>query len=72
MIGRYCIQLQLWAATNGAKCVTSYVVEILYARLFHPIDEESIGLLRDGTEALVGMLAMVTGVRGVDIDESMQ
>lgn len=36
------------------------------------LDDESIGLLRDGTEALVGMLALVTGVGGVDIDESMQ
>lgn len=36
------------------------------------LDEESVGMLRDGTEALVGMLAMVTGVGGVDMDESMQ
>jgi hypothetical protein len=32
-------------------------------------DEESIGLLRDGTIALVGILGMVKGVGGVDIDE---
>ena len=36
------------------------------------VDEESTGLLRDGTAALVGVLAMVTGVGGVDIDEQMQ
>jgi hypothetical protein len=36
------------------------------------VDEDSIGLLRDGTEALVGVLAMVTGVGGVDIDETVQ
>lgn len=36
------------------------------------LDEESVGLLRDGTEALVGIMAMVTGVGGVDIDESVQ
>ena len=35
-------------------------------------DHESIGLLRDGTEALVGVLAMVTGAGGVDIDETVQ
>ncbi len=36
------------------------------------VNEDSIGLLRDGTEALVGVLAMVTGVGGVDIDETVQ
>lgn len=35
-------------------------------------DDESIGLLRDGTEALVGVLAMVTGLGDVDIDETVQ
>jgi hypothetical protein len=35
-------------------------------------DDDSVGLLRDGTEALVGVLAMVTGVGGVDIDGSVQ
>ncbi len=33
------------------------------------VDEESVGLLRDGMEALVGVLAIVTGV---DIDETVQ
>jgi hypothetical protein len=32
-------------------------------------DEESAALLRDGTIALVGILGMVKGVGGVDIDE---
>ena len=32
-------------------------------------DEESVGLLRDGTIALVGILGMVKGVGGVDMDE---
>lgn len=31
-------------------------------------DEESVALLRDGTIALVGILGMVTGAGGVDID----
>ena len=35
-------------------------------------DDANVGLLRDGTEALVGVLAMVTGVGGVDIDASVQ
>lgn len=36
------------------------------------VDGDSIGLLRDGTEALVGVLAMVTGAGGVDIDGTVQ
>jgi hypothetical protein len=36
------------------------------------VDAESVGLLRDGTEALVGVLAMVTGAGGVDIDDTVQ
>jgi hypothetical protein len=35
-------------------------------------DDGSVGLLRDGTEALVGVLAMVMGVGGVDIDDTVQ
>jgi hypothetical protein len=34
-------------------------------------DEESVGLLRDGTIAVLGILGAVKGVGGVDIDESM-
>ena len=36
------------------------------------VDDQSIGLLRDGTEALVGVLAMVVGLDGADIDQSVQ
>ncbi|MDX9944658.1 MAG: hypothetical protein RBS35_07685 [Azonexus sp.] len=36
------------------------------------VDDDNIGLLRDGTEALVGVLAIVTGVGGADIDETVQ
>jgi hypothetical protein len=35
-------------------------------------DDENIGLLRDGTEALVGVLAIVTGAGGGNIDETVQ
>jgi hypothetical protein len=35
-------------------------------------DEDSLELLRDGAEALVGVLAIVTGVGGVDTDETLQ
>jgi hypothetical protein len=36
------------------------------------VDDQNIGLLRDGTEALVGVLAIVTGLEGSDIDQSLQ
>jgi len=36
------------------------------------IDDQNIGLLRDGTEALVGVLAIVSGFGDSDIDESVQ
>ncbi len=34
-------------------------------------DEGSVALLRDGTIALVGILGMVKGVGGVDMDEPL-
>lgn len=37
-----------------------------------PLMNDSLGLVRDGTEALVEVLAMVTRVGGVDIDETVQ
>lgn len=36
------------------------------------LDDENVGLLRDGSEALVGVLAIVTGVGEIDIDETLQ
>lgn len=36
------------------------------------VDDGNIGLLRDGTEALVGVLAMVSGVGETDIDATVQ
>ncbi len=36
------------------------------------VDEKSVGLLRDGTEALIGVLAMVTGGIGDEADVPMQ
>jgi hypothetical protein len=39
--------------------------------LANTADEANVGLLRDGTIALVGILGIVKGVGGVDIDEPM-
>lgn len=36
------------------------------------VNDGNIGLLRDGTEALVGVLAMVSGVGDTDIDATVQ
>jgi len=36
------------------------------------VNDGNIGLLRDGTEALVGVLAIVSGVDGMDMDETVQ
>lgn len=36
------------------------------------VDDESVGLLRDGTEALVGVLGMVTGGIGEEDESTMQ
>lgn len=36
------------------------------------LDKDSVGLLRDGTEALVGVLFMVTGGIGDESDNPMQ
>ncbi|MDO8768467.1 MAG: hypothetical protein Q7K57_07165 [Burkholderiaceae bacterium] len=40
--------------------------------LTNTADEASVGVLRDGTIALVGILGMVTGAGGVDIDQPVQ
>jgi hypothetical protein len=36
------------------------------------VDDQNIGLLKDGTQALVGVLAMVTGLGETDIDATVQ
>ena len=36
------------------------------------VDDESVELMRDGTEALVGVLGMVTGGELTEIDSAMQ
>ncbi len=35
-------------------------------------DDDSVGLLRDGTVAFVGVLGMVSGAGGVDIDAPLR
>jgi hypothetical protein len=48
------------------------IPDLAHLLLTTTVDDDSVGLLRDGTEALVGVLAMVTGAGGVDIDDTVQ
>lgn len=36
------------------------------------LNDQDVGLLRDGAEALVGVLGMVSGMDGINIDDSIQ
>lgn len=53
-------------------CVAYPLPDLAHLLSASTLDHDSVGLLRDGTEALVGVLAMVTGAGGVDIDEPVQ
>lgn len=64
--------LAMQAAHYARKFGELPIPNLAHLLLATTVDEDSVGLLRDGTEALVGVLAMVTGAGGVDIDELMQ
>lgn len=64
--------LALQAAHYARKFGELPIPDLAQLLLATSVDEESVGLLRDGTEALVGVLAMVTGTGGVDIDDTVQ
>jgi hypothetical protein len=64
--------LALQAAHYARKFGELPIPDFAQLLLVTSVDEGSVGLLRDGTEALVGVLAMVTGAEGVDMDEPIQ
>lgn len=64
--------LAMQAAHYARKYGEAQLPDLAHLLSATTVDDESVGLLRDGTEALVGVLAMVTGVGGVDIDEPVQ
>ncbi len=64
--------LAIQAAQYARKYGEAQLPDLTHLLSATRLDADSLGLLRDGTEALVGVLAMVTGVAGVDIDESLQ
>jgi hypothetical protein len=64
--------LALQAAHYARKFGELPIPDLAQLLLATSVDDESVGLLRDGTEALVGVLAMVTGAGGVDMDEPVQ
>lgn len=64
--------LAMQAAHYARKYGETQLPDLAHLLSATTVDEDSVGLLRDGTEALVGVLAMVTGVGGVELDESVQ
>lgn len=64
--------LALQAAHYARKFGELPIPDLAQLLMASSVDEDSVGLLRDGTEALVGILAMVTGAGGIDIDEQVQ
>lgn len=64
--------LAMQAAHYARKYGEAQLPDLAHLLLATTVDDESVSLLRDGAEALVGVLAMVAGVGGADIDESVQ
>jgi len=64
--------LALQAAHFSRKYGDQQLPDLAHLLSATTLDDDSIGLVRDGTEAFVGVLAMVTGVGGVDLDETTQ
>ena len=64
--------LAMQAAHYARKYGEAQLPDLAHLLSATTVDDESVGLLRDGTEALVGVLAMVTGAGGVDIDEQVR
>lgn len=64
--------LAMQAAHYARKYGEAQLPDLAHLLSATAVDDDSVSLLRDGTEALVGVLAMVTGVDGVDIDEPIQ
>lgn len=64
--------LAMQAAHFARKYGEEQLPDVAHLLSATTLEEDSIALLRDGTEALVGVLAMVTGAGDVDIDESVQ
>jgi len=64
--------LAMQAAHYARKYGEMPIPDLAYLHSAATVDEDSVGLLRDGTEALVGVLAIVTGMGGVDIESEVQ
>lgn len=64
--------LALQAAQYARKYGEEQLPDLTYLLSATSLDDDSVKLVRDGTEALVGVLGMVTGAGGVDMDEPVQ
>ena len=63
--------LAMQAAHYARKYGEAQLPDLAHLLSATAVDDESVGLLRDGTEALAGVLAMVTGAGGADIAEEI-
>ena len=64
--------LAMQAAHFARKYGELQLPDLAYLLSATVVDDQSVGLLRDGTEAPVGVLAMVTGGIGDQADAPMQ
>ena len=64
--------LAMQAAHYARKYGEAQLPDVSYLLSATTLDDDSVGLLRDGTVALVGAMGMVTGAGGVDLDGSVQ
>lgn len=64
--------LALQAAHQGRTYGEHQRLDLAQLLSAKSIGDDSVGLARDRIEALVGVLATVTGVGGVKMDESVQ
>ncbi|MBM3272970.1 hypothetical protein FJY94_06970 [Candidatus Kaiserbacteria bacterium] len=64
--------LALQAAHYARKYGEMQLPDLTHLLAATSLDDDGVGLLRDGTEALVGVLAMVTGGIGEEADLPMQ
>jgi hypothetical protein len=64
--------LALQAAHYARKYGDLQLPDLAHLLSATSVDDGNIGLLRDGTEALVGVLAMVSGGLGAEAESPMQ
>lgn len=64
--------LAMQAAHYARKYGEEQLPDVAHLLSATTLKDDSVGLLREGIEALVGVLAIMTAVGGVDLDEPVQ